>query len=210
MRVKEVGEGNIGSHISPSNISVKVNELKNKYTDLAIEYEYQFLYDKDETGIRNEKTKSYIKLGNTGDVELFSGGKPLGIHISNKHNSVTTYGEGINLVSSQVRISTDQKGLVLNNHKLNSLLYEYSDIKNPEYWGGGSVKIGKGYLDDLKIPCSVRWRCPGVPNLCGRREEDDETHSSHWVRKTVYITPFYWQREDEEYKEILENLGIPT
>lgn len=207
MRERILGEGDIGETVCPSATLDSINKMKNKYVNIAEKYEKQFIYNEGEVGIRHEKTGSFLKLENNGDVGMFTSGEPTGIHLSNQHQSVTNYGQLINLVAPTVRISTERDGLIINNHTLNPLLYEYSDKKNPKAWSNGrrTSFTGRAHLDDLKIDCSVRWRCPGSPSLCGR----DEPHRDHWVTKSIRLTPFFWTRDDEEYKDILKDIGIP-
>lgn len=198
--------------LAPSNLQYNIGEMKRKYTDITAQYEEQFIYSETEVGIKHTRGRSHLKFFDNGDIQMFSGIGSTGLIISKKYQSFNIFGEAVNIKSPRIRFSTESNGLVWNGYSMNPLLYEYSDRKNPEFWVEDREYPlpGPSYLDDLKLSGTVRWWCPGVPNLCGKIQKKGETHSGHWIRKDVAITPFKWLREDKEYKAMLEELGIPT
>ena len=198
--------------LSPSDIQNSVMELKNRLTDITKEYEKQFIYNTQEVGIKHEKTRSHLKFFDNGNIELFTGGSTAGVLVNKKYQSLNMYGESVNINTPTMRMSTNENSLIWNSHSFNPLMYQLSDKKNPEWWDKNRTYPfpGTAYIDDLKLNGTVRWWCPGVPNLCGRHQEKGETHSGHWVRKDINITPFYWVRQDEEYLKMLKENGIPV
>lgn len=190
-----------------SDIKHKILDMKNKYNDYAIMYEEQFIYNLDEVGIRHPKSKSYIKLYNSGDIQLFTGSRT-GMIVSDEHQSFNIYGEATNINAPVVRLNTNPNGLTWNDWTVNPILYQISDKLNPKYWTGtwNSKNLsGPTYRDDLKLFGDYRWWCPGIPSLCG----DPEPHGGHWVRRSIKITPFFRAWEDVEYRDMLDKFDIP-
>lgn len=192
-----------------SNISllnIRVSELRNKDARFNKIYEENFIYNEKEVGIRHIETKSRLKINDNGNIELFSDNNT-GIIVNNEFGTTNLYGEAINENAPLIRMNTQPNGLMWNNHSMNPYLYLHSDKKNPNWWDKDrkTPLPGLASFDDLKLTGSVRWWCPGDPSLCGKKEP----HRAHWVKKSVSITPFYWEKEDEEYRKKLDKLNIP-
>ena len=202
---------NSESLLSFSELEDNILNIKNRFIDVTQKYEQQFIYSTDEVGIKHPGTRSHLKFFDNGNIELFTGGSSTGLIVNKGYQSLNMYGESVNINTPTIRMTTEVDSLIWNSHSFNPLLYQLSDKKNPEWWNKDRVNPlpGSTYIDDLKLNGTVRWWCPGVPNLCGRHEEKGKTHSGHWVRKDINITPFHWVRQDEEYMSILKENGIP-
>ena len=200
----------VGNYIeeseSISEIQIKIAKLKNKYSNMAKLYEEQFIYRDNDVGIKHTEAKSHLKLYENGDIYLFTGNET-GLIMNNEYGTFNVYGKAVNVNAPLIRLNTKPNGFMWNGHTLNYMLYRISDKKNPKFWNKNRTEPlpGKLYSDDLKLVANARYWCPGNPPICG----NNEPHGGHWVRYTLSITPFYWARRDEEYREMLNKFNIP-
>ena len=205
----EQNEDLLGNLIS--NLNIKATNLKYVLDNYDVLLEESFTYKEKDVGIRNMNSRSRLKINENGNVEIFTGDSA-GILINDRFKTTNTYGRAINQNASLIRMNTKPNGLMWNDWWVNPRLYQISDKLNPKLWTGswGEPLPGITYMDDLKISCTARWWCPGVPNLCGRPDPPDEHHSGHWVNINLSLTPFFRAWEDVEYRNQLDELGIPN
>ena len=170
------------------NIQGLLAELKTHSPDFKAQFNAQSKYNGTEVGVKNEANTNFIKLHDSGDLDV-STGNLTGISLNKQYKTVNLYGRAVNTYSDRLNINTKDQGLALNGFTLSPNLYRMCD--NSET-----------LLDnaDLRLHASVRyWKEE-------ERDQDNKIVSpAGWARKDIDVQPFtrYKSRGIEEGFEIL-------
>jgi hypothetical protein len=104
----------------------RANMLLSKSSDVNIFYKGQYEYGKTEVGLKNRKSRSYIKISDDSNIDLYSNNQS-GISINGANDSILMNASNINLASEYVFVSSNPNGLVINGYAMNPQLYQLAD-----------------------------------------------------------------------------------